>query len=600
MPSQSPPSLVQRIHDCSEWRWQELELGTYDEVKEAAEWISTLQRTDPNHAWQLEWYLVRADLWYLVRYVSSMGRWLEDGSSGVVQEKWLYDRCRELEVKCNGVVDIWSRFHWKSYLKTVLKQIQEALRDLNVTIVTFSHTRPIAKQFLSGIQREIQTNEHLQTLSWDPTVDWHLFGPQKKDYVRDSLNDGIILRRSSNPKESTFSAFGLVDSLPTSGHWQVRNLDDAVTKDSVTTPEQIAKVLNAWELSIPLGMPAGRNDEWCSGTFYALQDLYHSMIYDRGYELRLHPCYVVDWERTERDDRDRIHRLRLFLDGDPVLYEKGKIGEFETQMGRDEGTKNVAMQLYCDPNAGAGGRKFEKEWLTFYDPDKRREYMRDGDVLILCDSAGERSNTSDFTSYWTVSLRADGVAYVVDIVRDRLSLTQRATALLRMHHRARSSFYECRYERYGAMSDIEHIQYVLKEKDRRMKIVRVGGLTDKDSRIERLIPWFENARLALPKKFMYRTATGDRVDLIEQFIYDEYLPFPAGTFKDMLDSLSRIADTEGKITIGANEGKKIPLTLRWPGDPEMEKEPKTRGDYYRPKKKRRRGGISASERWLVA
>jgi len=47
------------------------------------------------------------------------------------------------------------------------------------------------------------------------------------------------------------------------------------------------------------------------------------------------------------------------------------------------------------------------------------------------------------------------------------------------------------------------------------------------------------------------------VDLIEEFIHQEYLTFPVGIHDDMLDSLSRLLDAP---------------TLAWPGD--------TNFDYY--------------------
>ena len=606
--SKKLPSLLERVEDLSEWQWQGLDLGTYEEVKEAGEYLVPRRESEPERTFLFEWYLVRADLWYLTRYVSSQSIWFDSGTSGVINEKWLFDRCREIEAKCSGVVDCWSRFHWKSYLKTINKQTQEALRDSSVTMLTLSHTRPLAKQFLAGIKREILTNSRLQTLSYDPNLDGLAKSPEglifprtENGLLQHSLDAGIIVPRLGNPKEATFSAFGLVDSLPTSGHWVIRNLDDAVTKDSVTTPEQIAKVLNAHELSIPLGMPAGRNEEWISGTFYHLNDLYHTMVATRGYELRIHPCYPVDWKKTERDKDGQITRLKLFFDMSPVLYEKKRIERFEKEMGREEGSSNVAMQLYCDPNAGAGDRRMEREWLNFYDPQKRTptELMRTGNCLIVVDSAGLKRTGSDYTAMWTLSLQDDGCAYVVDMCRDRLSLTERAEQLMRMHRKCITTFYECRYERFGMQTDIEFIAHLMKQQRRRIKIVRVGGITDKDERISRLTPWFQDGRLVLPEKFYYKTVDGDRVDLVQVFIHDEYLTFPNSTYKDMLDALSRITDTEGNMTTQSGlPGKKVPLRLRFPridGEPPVERQ----RQYVR-KKKSKRGQVAREHRWLVA
>lgn len=61
------------------------------------------------------------------------------------------------------------------------------------------------------------------------------------------------MRRKSNPKESTVEAWGLVDGQPTGKHFKLLIYDDVVTLESVTSPEMIAKVTNAWALSLNLG-----------------------------------------------------------------------------------------------------------------------------------------------------------------------------------------------------------------------------------------------------------------------------------------------------------------------------------------------------------
>ena len=73
-----------------------------------------------------------------------------------------------------------------------------------------------------------------------------------------SEDDGIIVKRSSNPKESTVEAWGLVDGQPTSRHFDLIIYDDVVTRESVTTPDMIQKTTDAWELSLNLLSENGR------------------------------------------------------------------------------------------------------------------------------------------------------------------------------------------------------------------------------------------------------------------------------------------------------------------------------------------------------
>src|SRR5271157_5743642 len=209
---------------------------------------------------------------------------------------WLYERCREVEAMPNGFCDIWAREHYKSTIITFAGSIQEVLRDRELTVGIFSHTKPIAKGFLAQIQRELEANENLKACF--PDV---LYQDPAKESRSWSLDAGLICRREGNPKEATFEAHGLVDGQPTSKHFQLMIYDDVVTRESINTPEQIAKTTEAWELSDNLGTMGGR--KWIIGTRYHYADTYSEIIKRGAAKARIHPA---------------THNGQM--DGQPVLF----------------------------------------------------------------------------------------------------------------------------------------------------------------------------------------------------------------------------------------------------------------------------------------
>jgi len=195
---------------------------------------------------------------------------------------WLYARCREVEAASDGYCDIWAREHYKSTLITLAGSIQEILRDPEITIGIFSHTKSIARGFMAQIQRELESNETLKAAF--PDI---LFADPAKQSRSWSL-DGLIVKREGNPKEATIEAHGLVDGQPTSKHFQLMIYDDVVTRESVNTPEQITKTTEAWELSDNLGVMGGRR--WIIGTRYHYADTYAEIIKRGAAIARIYPA----------------------------------------------------------------------------------------------------------------------------------------------------------------------------------------------------------------------------------------------------------------------------------------------------------------------
>lgn len=443
-------------------------------------------------------YLATSDLFFLLTYVLKR----KD-----IDRDWLYDRCREVQQSPNGYLDLWSREHYKSTIITYGLTILDILNNPEITVGIFSHTRPIAKAFLNQIKREFESNELLLELF--PEIVWN----NPREAPRWSLDSGIVVRRKGNPKEATVEAFGLTDGQPTSRHYQLMVYDDVVSRESVSTSDMIQKTTEAWELSRNLTAETGVTRY--IGTRYHLNDTYKTIIERKAAIPRIYPGAI---------------------NGVPVLWAQ----DYHDEKRRDMGPYTYACQILQDPKAD-NAMGFEQEWLRFWEA----KIYNNMNKFIIVDPANEKKKKSDYTAMVVVGYGDDKNYYVIDMVRDRLNLTEKTNKLMELHRAYRPL--RVYYEKYGMQSDVQHIKYVMDQENYRFAIHEIGGMMSKEDRIRRLIPLFEQQRIYLPHQLYRRNYEGDYVNLVDDFISNEYLSFPVGAHDDMLDALSRICDDEVKI-----------------------------------------------------
>lgn len=425
-----------------------------------------------------------------------------------INNDWLYECCREVESEPDENLDIWAREHYKSTIITFGKTIQDVLDDPDETVGILSHTRPIAKGFLGQIKTEFEQNTFLKNLF--PDV---LYAEPQKQSPKWSLDSGLRVKRRSNPKEETIEAWGLVDGQPTGKHFKIMVYDDVVTRESVTTPDQIKKTTEALELSYNLGAQGGRRR--FIGTRYHLYDSYKTII-DRGTaKPRIKPA---------------THNGQM--DGQSVFMPQ----ELLMQKRRDMGPYTFSCQMLQNPVADKA-MSFKPEWQKYYeklgDTSKWNKYM-------LVDPANSKKKSSDYTVIEVIGLAPDNNYYLLDAIRDRLNLTQRTNKVFEMHRK----WLPCAtgYERYGKDADIEHIQYEMEIQNYRFSIIELGGSTKKEDRILRLVPIYEQGRFYSPKTLIFIDNEGNQVDYVKVFNEDEYNAFPVVVHDDMLDCRARILE----------------------------------------------------------
>lgn len=448
---------------------------------------------------EAERWLCRNDLFYLLTVLLRRRDLNHD---------WLYARCQEVQREPDGHLDLWAREHGKTSIISFGKTIQDVITDPEITVGIFSHTRPAAKTVLRVIKTEMERNEPLKALFDDV-----LWANPERQAPKWSEDDGLVVKRQGNPKESTIEAWGMVDGLPTGRHFRLRVYDDVIDKKAVTSPDMIAKVTEMWELSLPLGTRGGASRY--IGTRYHTNDTYR-IIMDRGAAI------------------PRVHAATHdgTVEGDPVFMSRAELD----QRRRDWGAFTFAAQMLQNPTADSK-QGFKADWL--------RTYTERGDangmvLYLLVDPASEKKRTSDYTAMAVIGLGADRNYYLVDAVRDRLNLRERGDALFALHRRWKPR--GVGYEKYGQQCDIEHLQARMADERYHFDITPLGGQMSKPDRIRRLVPILEQGRFYLPETLHKTDYEGRVIDLVHALIEEELKPFPVALHDDLLDAISRITD----------------------------------------------------------
>lgn len=470
--------------------------------------------------------LVCSDLYYLLVRVCGRVDLLPCISRpGFVDNEFMFERCREVEANPNGYLDLWAREHGKSSIITFGLTLQNILQNPEITIGIFSHTRPIAKAFLRTLMREIENNRALHSAF--PDI---LCGTDIRQYQKFSEDDGVIVKRRTNPNEATIEAWGLVDGSPVSKHFQILLYDDVVVKESVSNPEMIAKTMTAMEQSYNLGTTPGIKR--MAGTRWHFSDAHRTVIDRRTFKAREYPGRKGGTE-----------------EGDSVYWDEAT----HVEKRAAQGPYTYAAQILLNPKAD-DAQGFKREWLRYYD----RLQPRGMNGYILVDSANSKRKESDHTAIWVILLGVDGNYYAADIVRDRINLTERTQRVIALHRHWKDKgvkWQQVRWERYGMAADIEALKNEQEKQNYRFPVTEVAGVTSKDDRIKRLLPIFEQGKMYLPKSKHVTDWQKMTVDLVHSFIEEEFYPFPVGHHKDMLDALARIAEPDLKLSWPKEEPK---------------------------------------------
>jgi len=464
----------------------------------------------------LRWMALN-DLFFLGRYVLHRLHWTGESPKQATLTPehrakiaaWYHARCNEVQDDPNNHLDVWAREHAKSEILTFALLIQDVLKDPNETVGIFSHNRPLAKQFLRLIKTEFEANEDLKMLF--PEI---FYADPKRESPKWSVDDGIVVKRTSNIKESTIEAWGLIDGQPTSKRFSILHYDDVVARDQISE-DMIFKTTQELQNSFALTAsdpPIMR----VIGTPQEIGDTICEYMDNRIFKVRRHPA--ADQQ------------------GNPVFFSEAKLADFKQKMS----PKVFALQFLLDPKKAQEAHEigFESSWWKTYTGELNIKSLN---KYILVDPAGRRPDSNSLFALWVVGAGADRKWRIIDGILDSLSLAQRADVLFDMVRKYDPL--KVVYEQYAFQADIEYMRERQARENFLFVIQEVGGINHKDARIERLIPKFRNGDILVPDKLVYKSKDGKDLDIIKRFKDVEYDKWPFNPrCRDQLDALSRLCD----------------------------------------------------------
>ena len=431
-----------------------------------------------------------------------------------VNDPFIIQRIYDVQDCHNKTIDLWAREHWKSMIITFSLTIWTWLHQPEARQCIFSHTKSIAKAFLRQIKKELESNDTLKICY--PDIFWE--NPERD--TQWSEDTGLLLKRKTRAKEASLECSGLVDGIPTSKHYTHRIYDDIIDAKNVSTPAQQKKAKDAYMQTINLG--ARKGQERVIGTRYGSADVYEGMIKEKGRVVRIFPAEV-----------DKVGKA--MFNGTPVFLTREELKDkFEKQS-----EFIYSSQMLQDPVAKSE-QKFRLEWLKYY---KTLPYLN---YYMIVDPAGKKAVGNDYTVIVIIGVDSRRNYYLVDMVRDKLNLGERWTAV--KDKVQEWGINAVGYESYGMQADIDYIQERQEADGVYFAIEPLGGQVSKQDRIKRLIPIFSRSRFYLPFSLPYTNVAGVFHELIMEFLNEEYEKFPFTNHDDMLDCMARILDSKMLVT----------------------------------------------------
>ena len=460
--------------------------------------------------------LIQQDLFFIVHFVMGIPR---------ANHPFVVERCFEVESGLQtGTVDIWAREHFKSTCITIGLTVKRIVNNPECTTAIFSFKKPAAEKFLDAVRKVLES----------PLMVWCfpeiLYEKPTTESPSWSLQNGIRVKRSTTSrKEHTVEAFGLVEGMPTGGHFDHRIYDDVETDDLARNPEQLQVCFEKFEMSRNLGSDGGT--EQIIGTYYS------------------HCGVLVKLGNKKDIHGNKMYKLRTYpatddgtVTGKPVFFSQEYLDSKKT-----DSTFN--SQQLCNPTPFST-IKLHYDRFRFIDPEN---LPKDRIKFVIVDPAGDDSvQTGADNDMWAIGCVSVqpciddlgmSAVFVEDVIAEKMGLSEAIDAACNLYMR-NGRIAVLGVEKVANDTTYRHIQNALRAKGRFLEIKQKGKWggnlqllnpsgKSKNYRIESALTWpLNNGMLHLSNSL-----TNDVQDKIET----ECNKFPF-FHVDILDMLAYVYD----------------------------------------------------------
>jgi predicted phage terminase large subunit-like protein len=407
------------------------------------------------------------------------------------------------------------RLTFKSTIVSFAYLIKRIIQNPDIRILIASENYSTALDYLQKIKKEFEVNEKIRNFYGNFVA--------KHGWTDESIT---VAKRKINEKEPTIMCAG-VEKTVTGYHYDLICGDDLVSKNNVTTADQIKKVIDFYkDFNNLLDRTKEKPEILICGTRWHFSDLYQ---------------HIQD---NEKEDFSILNVGAYKEDGSlrfPSILTKEELERLRRSQGSYLFSCNYLNSPVDEENA-----KFRKDWIRYYSfslggklvpkltekeershKEEHRDYyhLKDCRIYIHLDPATSDRKTGDYTGIIVSAISPEDFIYVIEAKREKINLTQIIKKLFDLYKK---------YNPKKILLETQATQAMIKfplfeeQKIRRVYLpiewISHSWKIRKEDRIAELVPRFEFGTIFI------KPDMGD--------LEDELIRFPVGQHDDLIDSLS--------------------------------------------------------------